>query len=129
MEQALIHQHILVKARVLNAPKSAELLNTWLTELVAAIDMKICIEPRSVYVDTPGNRGLTGQVGIETSHIAIHVWDEEQPGNLQMDVYSCKTFDQKVVLAALAKFGMISYELMAINREKLFEVTDHIIWN
>ena len=30
---------------------------------------------------------------IETSHIVIHIWDEPEPGILQLDIYSCKEFD------------------------------------
>jgi len=37
----------------------------------------------------PGNQGLTSVTIIETSHIAVHVWDEVSPALMQMDVYSC----------------------------------------
>lgn len=100
-------------------------MNQWLRDLVSAIDMKVCIEPRTVYVDTPGNRGLTAQIGIETSHIAIHVWDEDAPGMLQMDVYSCKPFEHETVLKAIRQFGMVGYEMMAIDRNEGFKVTEH----
>ena len=123
--KTLFHQHVLIKAYVTNPPRSEETINNWLTDLVSAIDMKICISPRSVYVDAVGNRGLTGQVGIETSHIAIHVWDESNPGMVQMDVYSCKEFNPETVIQALTKFNLVRYELMLIDRNDGFVIKDH----
>ena len=32
---------------------------------------------------------------IETSHIAMHIWDEPKPALMQFDVYSCGEFDVK----------------------------------
>lgn len=45
-----------------------------------------------------GKFGFTGIVGIVTSHIAFHYFDEGQV--LHFDVYSCKKYD----LAALMRF-------------------------
>jgi S-adenosylmethionine/arginine decarboxylase-like enzyme len=55
--------------------------------------MKIMLGPYVAYCDKPGNRGITGIAVIETSHIAIHVWDEPVPALVQFDVYSCAEFD------------------------------------
>jgi len=117
-----IHQHLLIRATVSNAPKSSEVLNEWLTRLVGSIDMKVCIEPRSVYVSEPGNEGLTGQIGIETSHIAIHIWDYESPALVQMDVYSCRNFLEQTVRDAIGEWGLDSYESMMIDRSETFSV-------
>ena len=111
-----VHKHLLVKAEVVSAPKNYRTLNDWLTRLVSAIDMKVCIEARSVYVDEPGNRGLTGQVGIETSHIAIHIWDEESPAFIQMDVYSCKDFNPEIIPEFLNEWTVLNYESLLIDR-------------
>ena len=111
-----IHQHLLVKATVYLAPKVAEELNDWLRNLVSAIGMKVCIEPRSIYVNADGNQGLTGQVGIETSHIAIHIWDEQIPSVVQMDVYSCHSFEEAVVKEALNQWNIATYDSMMIDR-------------
>ena len=122
--ESLFHQHLLIKAWVKEAPKSEETLNEWLRNLASAIDMKVCIEPRSKYVDTPGNKGLTGQIGIETSHIAIHVWDEEVPGMLQFDVYSCKKFDITTVLSKINEFKTVRLEYMVIDRNNEFVIKE-----
>ena len=37
----------------------------------------------------PGNRGVTAFAIIETSHIAMHIWDEPNPALVQLDVYTC----------------------------------------
>ena len=123
----VVHKHLLAKAEVKSAPKNYRTLNDWLTRLVASIDMKICIEPRSIYVDEPGNKGLTGQVGIETSHIAIHIWDECSPAVVQMDVYSCKEFDESIIPKFLDEWGLVNYESLLIDRSgkgfSILEVT------
>lgn len=107
------------------APWSAEALNEWLVRLVEAINMKVCIEPRSVYVDKVGNEGLTGQIGLETSHASIHIWDAQVPALVQMDVYSCRCFNNEMVLELLREFDLIEAELMSIDRASGFEVFEH----
>lgn len=121
----LDHQHLLVKAWVTNPPTEVEALQTWLAELVVAIKMKIVIPPRAVYVEAIGNKGLTGSVNIETSHCAIHVWDEPVPAMIQMDVYSCSCFDPETVINKLREFGLVNYEQMVIDRNDNFVVTNH----
>lgn len=92
------HLHLLVKGYVKNPPKTAETLNVWLGELVSKVDMKVVAGPTSVYVDEPGNEGVTGTITLATSHAAIHVWDAEEPAMFQFDIYSCKDYDPNVVL-------------------------------
>ena len=83
------HKHLIVRAEVRKPPTNQKWAHTWLTELVSKIGMQVCQGPITTYLDTPGNRGLTGLVIIETSHIALHCWDETDPGMLQLDVYTC----------------------------------------
>lgn len=92
------HLHLLVKGYVKNPPKTAETLNVWLSELVSKVDMKVVAGPTSVYVDEPGNEGVTGTITLATSHAAIHVWDASEPAMFQFDIYSCKDYDPNVVL-------------------------------
>jgi S-adenosylmethionine/arginine decarboxylase-like enzyme len=122
---SLFHQHLLVKALVSSPPRSEEALNAWLNALVAAINMNVCIAPRSFYVDTPGNEGLTGQIGLSTSHCAIHVWDHVIPALVQLDVYSCKEYEAQTVVNMLRNWGLISWELMEIDRNDTFKITKH----
>ena len=77
------HKHLIVRAEVNQPPTDQKWAHTWLTELVSKIGMQICQGPITTYLDMPGNRGLTGLVIIETSHIALHCWDESEPGLMQ----------------------------------------------
>jgi len=98
------HKHIMVRALVRNPVKSEAEAIEFLENLVPAIDMKIIKGPFAQYVDKPGNRGLTAVVMIETSHIAFHIWDEQEPGLLQFDLYTCGELDKDIFFSALENF-------------------------
>lgn len=122
----LVHQHIVVRSHVMKPPMSEEALKNWLKELVEKIDMKILNGPHATYLDKEGNRGVTGVCIIETSHIAIHVWDEESPGLIQLDVYSCKDFDKSVVFEHFSCFEPVSTEWFMLDRTDKLSITDDI---
>lgn len=92
------HLHLLIKGYVQNPPKSEEALNGWMKKLVEKVRMKVVAGPTSVYVDEPGNEGITGTVTLATSHASIHVWDAEIPAMFQFDLYSCSEFTPEEVL-------------------------------
>ena len=92
------HLHLLVKGYVKNPPRSEEILNNWFKELVDKVRMKVVAGPTSVYVDEPGNEGITGTVTLATSHASIHVWDAQDPALFQFDIYSCSEFSPEEVL-------------------------------
>ena len=73
-------------------------------ELIVKIDMKLMQGPTISYVDQPGNRGTTCMALIETSHIVIHIWDEPNPGVVQLDIYSCKEFNLSTVIHHLEQY-------------------------
>jgi S-adenosylmethionine/arginine decarboxylase-like enzyme len=79
-------------------PKTEKVLNIWFTQLVQNVGMKVVAGPTSVYVDEPGNEGLTGTVTLATSHASIHIWDNINPAMFQFDLYSCSNFTPKQVL-------------------------------
>ncbi len=81
-----LHNHLLVNGWTLNPPTDETLVINWMRELVESIDMKVIQGPYASYVTAEGNRGLTAVVMIETSHIAMHVWDETDPGFIQFDL-------------------------------------------
>jgi S-adenosylmethionine/arginine decarboxylase-like enzyme len=87
-----------VKGYINNPPKSETVLNQWFKELVQNVGMKVVAGPTSVYVNEPGNEGITGTVTLATSHASIHVWDNENPAMFQFDIYSCSNFTPKQVL-------------------------------
>jgi S-adenosylmethionine/arginine decarboxylase-like enzyme len=110
----------------MNPPTSEEQTKNWLKELISKIDMKILNGPHATYLDKEGNRGVTGVCIIETSHIAIHVWDEESPGLIQLDVYSCKDFDKEVVFDHFKCFEPVSTEWFMLDRTDKLSITDDI---
>jgi S-adenosylmethionine/arginine decarboxylase-like enzyme len=115
------HKHILINARVNNSLASTEDAVSFLKDLVDRVGMKILMGPHATYVDAPGNRGVTAIVGIETSHIAFHVWDEEQPARLQFDLYTCGALDKDIVLQAVnRKFDIVSADYRIYDRETGF---------
>ena len=96
-----VHKHLIIRAEVRYPITSERELKKWLRNLVKKIDMKIIKGPYAAYVSKEGNRGLTGIVMIETSHISIHIWDEDLPALVQCDVYSCEEFSTSEVLRHL----------------------------
>lgn len=111
------HKHLLIKARVLSPPRSEDHINQWLKELVSKIDMLIAAGPISSYVETPGNLGLTSAVCIQTSHCALHVWDEEDPPLIQADVYSCREFNIYNAIKHFDEFDVVQLEYVLFDRE------------
>jgi S-adenosylmethionine/arginine decarboxylase-like enzyme len=111
------HKHLIIRAEVVDPPTSASWVHQWLTELVSKIGMKVCQGPITAYVDTPGNCGVTGVVIIETSHIAIHVWDEAKPALVQLDVYTCGPFDREVIFDELNLMTPLTIQWKYLDRE------------
>jgi S-adenosylmethionine/arginine decarboxylase-like enzyme len=113
----IFHKHLLINAKVTNPITSEENAITFLRDLVERINMKILKGPFASYVDKEGNRGLTAIVMIETSHIAFHIWDEEDPGTLQFDLYTCGQLDLDEVLKTLhERFVTISMDYQVYDR-------------
>jgi len=117
MGKVLEHKHLIVRAELNNPPQCAESIQDWMKILVEKIGMKILMGPYAVYSDMIGNRGLTAVTIIETSHIAIHVWDECEPALMQMDVYTCSALNIQDVFAAIEQFEPTKVEFKYIDRE------------
>ena len=89
----LVHKHLIIRAEASRPPTDEEQLQNWMREFIESIDMKVFMGPYVKYCNMAGNRGITAVAIIETSHIAMHIWDEPKPALMQMDVYSCGEFD------------------------------------
>lgn len=114
----LIHKHLIVRAEVNNPPKDVDKLTEWLKDFIASINMKIMLGPYVAYCSNEGNRGITGVAVIETSHIAMHVWDEPVPALMQLDVYSCAEFNPYLIADKLKKdFDAVKLDYKFLNRE------------
>lgn len=128
MGNVLEHKHLIIRAELENPPWCPHDIKVWMRKLVEAINMNILMGPYAVYSDMPGNKGLTAVTIIETSHIAMHVWDEDHPALMQLDVYTCSTLDIEDVFKALAEFKPMKLEYKYIDREDTLIVLDkHIV--
>ena len=118
--QAIQHKHIIIRAECNNPPMWPDDAIACWNKLVVDIGMKkLDVEHNPIcgYVDTPGNSGLTIAGIIETSHIAMHVWDELDPALIQLDVYTCSSLDTSVVMKALEQFEPVGIETKFLDRE------------
>ena len=117
MSKLLEHKHLIVRSELNNPPKCTSAIDLWMRKLVDTIGMKILMGPYSVYSDMVGNQGLTAVTIIETSHIAMHVWDEVEPALMQLDVYTCSTLNVDDVFEAIKQFDPVTVEYKYIDRE------------
>ena len=113
----LVHKHLIIRAEGLDPPLDPQYVEQWLKNVVELIGMKVCKGPISAYVDVEGNEGATGVVIIETSHIAIHVWDRRIPALVQLDVYTCGDFQPQKIFNALQEFDVQKLEYKYLDRE------------
>jgi len=93
----MIGVHLIIDG-VLHHSVDMEVGRRILSELPALIGMKVLAGP-IVVEGVPENPGWTGFVIIDKSHISIHTFHE---GNgVSIDVFSCKAFDEGVVVRYL----------------------------
>ena len=111
-----VHKHLIIRAEVNRAITSEKEIKRWLRNVVKKIDMKIIKGPYASYVSKEGNRGITGVVMIETSHIAVHIWDETTPALVQCDVYSCAEFSSNEVLSEFMDMEVTKINHIILNR-------------
>jgi len=115
------HKHLIVRADIGWCPQEEDLnkISDWIRSLIKKIDMKLLAGPYTTYVNEKGNKGMTSVAIIETSHIALHIWDEVSPGLMQLDVYSCADFNPPDVFDKVNDlFQTIKMEYKFLDREK-----------
>ena len=113
-----VHKHLIIRAEANRVPTDEEQLTEWLKDFIETINMKILMGPYVKYCEMEGNSGITGIAVIETSHIAIHVWDEPNPALMQIDVYSCAEFDVDEIAEKIKQdFDVVKLDYKYLNRE------------
>ena len=124
-----LHNHLLVNGYT-NTPFDHEALTIkWMKELVEEIGMKIVQGPFASYVEKIGNRGITAAVMIETSHIAMHIWDEEKPAFVQFDLYTCSTLPVNKVINKLENdLGLFDHTSLVLERSNGFNILSPEKW-
>ena len=121
MNKILEHKHIIIRAEVSEPITKRNKAIKFLNRIIKAIDMKAMYGPTATYSKKEGNRGVTAFAIIETSHVALHIWDEVDPGLVQLDVYSCSDFEPKKVLDILQELKPTKVEHKYLDREKGFK--------
>ena len=120
------HKHLIVRADIGWCPEEEDLnkISDWVRGLIKKIEMKLLAGPYTTYVNDLGNKGMTSVAIIETSHIALHIWDEIKPGLMQLDVYSCADFNPQDIFDEVDEvFKTKKIEYKFLDREKeLLEV-------
>jgi S-adenosylmethionine/arginine decarboxylase-like enzyme len=118
---AVNHLQQIIIGQVTKPPTDVDVVKQFMCDLVESIGMKRLIEPQAVYVEAVGNRGMTSCVLIETSHIAWHVWDEQSPGLLQFDLYTCGDLIAEQVFGIVKEFfGLTKYSVKVFDRAQEF---------
>jgi S-adenosylmethionine/arginine decarboxylase-like enzyme len=125
-----LHNHVLINGFTLLPPTDEKQTIEWMQKLVDSIGMKTIQGPYASYVTKEGNRGLTAVVMIETSHIAMHVWDETDPATMQFDLYTCSTLPVEQVIKNLEDhFGLFNYSVLVLERSEGFKVIPENRWS
>jgi S-adenosylmethionine/arginine decarboxylase-like enzyme len=96
--------------------------------LIKDIGMQVMAGPEVRYVTKEGNEGLTAVAIIETSHVALHVWDKQDPPLLQLDVYTCGPFKPGIVLKYIQEFRPTKIQWKYLDRETDLQTVDIGIW-
>jgi S-adenosylmethionine/arginine decarboxylase-like enzyme len=119
MGQNLVHQMSVIKVDTDRFFKSQEEVDNFLYLLVKVLDMEVLIPPQSKCCSDEGNYGYTGLIGITTSSITYHAWDEYKYH--MIDIYSCKPYSPvdiekylKLVFGANCKITMKNIDRMAL---------------
>ena len=125
-----LHNHVLINGYTLLPPTDEKQTIVWMQQLVDSIGMKTIQGPFASYVTKEGNRGLTAVVMIETSHIAMHVWDETDPGFMQFDLYTCSTLPvEKVIKNLEDHFGLFNHSVLVLERSDGFKIIPEDKWD
>ena len=120
-----LHNQLLVNGYTDSALKSEKSAVEWMQSLVDYIDMKTIQGPYASYVTKEGNQGLTCIVMIETSHIALHIWDEPSPAEIQFDLYTCGDLPVDKILRKLEdELGLFDYHYLVLERETGFNILE-----
>jgi S-adenosylmethionine/arginine decarboxylase-like enzyme len=125
-----LHNHVLINGYTLLPPTNEKQTIVWMQQLVDSIGMKTIQGPFASYVTKEGNRGLTAIVMIETSHIAMHVWDETDPGFIQFDLYTCSTLPvEKIIKNLEDHFGLFNHSVLVLERSDGFKIIPEDKWD
>ena len=123
------HKHIIIRSLVNKPPKDIRFIKKWIKKLIISIGMRrLGGDPLAVYCNDKGNRGLTCLAILNTSHIALHTWDENDPAILQLDVYTCGELNKDIVFKNIEQFEPSNISHVIIDRKDTIMIKDHIAY-
>lgn len=138
------HHHLLVRMETKHCPSAdqVETVKRKFQQIIHDIRMKALAPPIVRYLEEPKeNKGMTGIMPIETSHIAFHFWDTpeksiltspESKCLLQFDLYTCGTLSHAQiakVLQHMTCYSPVSAEITLLNRLHGLAIEKHVRWN
>ena len=96
-----VYPHLVVDARGLNIENlfksDREYVKLFVNHLIRAVDMKRWGKIKTMYLTEPAAlKGLSVCQFIHTSNLTLHIFENDD--SLNLDLFSCKGFDPKVVI-------------------------------
>ena len=87
----LQHKHLLLKGNIKHIPTNSDAISikVWMERFIKSNGMQLQCDPIVSYVHDKGNKGMTACCLLKTSHMAFHIWDEQDPALMQFDFYTC----------------------------------------
>lgn len=121
----LQHKHCLVISESDYKFHDLNYIEDWVSRLVYSLGMNMLLGPFSVYCSLEGNEGITAGALLSTSHIMLHIFEEET-SVIQLDVYSCSDIDLSVIKEFIEEFSPNFIEWKFLDRETGFiEIPTH----
>ena len=121
----LEHNHLILRGTIRNVPTNLDAISikVWMERFIRSNGMKLQCDPVVSYVHDKENRGMTACCLLKTSHMAFHIWDEQDPALMQFDFYTCGILDVDNAVRLLnIKFHFYNYEYITLNREKEIKI-------
>jgi S-adenosylmethionine/arginine decarboxylase-like enzyme len=115
----IYHQHLIANFVIKYPPTEINevWLDVWLRRMIAGQGMQLMKNPQYAYLDRPGLRGWSAFALIETSHVALHTWDETDPATMRLDFYTCGKLDTGLIMKAVEEMKILDSDWWVIDRE------------
>lgn len=140
----ILHKHVIIRTETKYAPGKSQhnenYLNDTIEGLISLIGMKTVLPARCVWVGQEGNEGYTGQAGLETSHIAYHIWNnptrdimnnDNAHALIQLDLYTCGCLGNSEIIKVvewLKEWVIVDLEVKILDRANtISEIKDIVI--